>query len=301
VEFAACCDIDETRAKAFRDDFGATNYYTDMDTMLDTEKPHAVCLISPVELTATLSLRILAKGYPLILEKPPGMHSQETHSMIDASSGVPTAVAFNRRYMPLIIKAGEMIDSWGGAGSILDINYRMLRVNRHDPEFATTAIHGIDLVRHISRSSYKHIDFAYRELPHFGETVANFHLSGVMDSGAITRLDFMPIGSVNTERLEINTTNGLLVLHLPIWVGCYDGVGQLRHIQDNQDVFVINGDELPGCELDFVAGGFYDENARFFDDVRAGRMPSGDIASGLQAVEIASCITKRASSLRLDA
>ena len=290
VEFAACCDIDEERARAFKDEFGVTNYYTDMDVMLDREKPQAVCLVSPVEVTAALSCRILGRGYPLILEKPPGMDGLEARGMIEACGDVPNQVAFNRRYMPLVIKAMELIDEWGGAECILDINYRMLRVNRRDRDFATTAIHGIDLVKFLSKSNYRHIDFTYRELPQLGENVANFHLSCVMDSGAVTRLDFLPISGANTERLEINTTNGLIVLYLPIWAGCFDGVGRLCHIRDNETVLTVYGNE---SDEDFVLGGFYDENARFFDDVRSGRRPEGDIASGLQAVEVASCISRR--------
>jgi len=293
--FAACCDIDEERAMAFKDEFGATNYYTNMDVMLDREKPQAVCLISPVELTAALSCRIFEQGYPLILEKPPGMNRLEAMGMIEACKGVPNQVAFNRRYMPLVIKAMEMINEWGGAECILDINYRMLRVNRRDNDFATTAIHGIDLVKFLSKSSYRHIDFTYRELPQLGENVSNFHLSGVMDSGAVIRLDFLPISGANTERLEINTTSGLIDLHLPIWAGCFDGAGRLTYIRDNETVLTIYGNEH---DEDFVLGGFYDENARFFDDVRSGKKPEGDIASGLQAVEVASCISRRMENFR---
>ena len=173
VHFVACCDIIEEKAKSFASEFDLSAWYTNIDNMLDAEKPDAVCLIAPEHLTAELSCEILGKGYPLILEKPPGLNENETLRMIEASKNVPNQVAFNRRYMPIIEKTVSLLDEWGGAGCILDIQYKMVRANRTDPDFSTTAIHGIDLVKFLVRSDYKEINFRYRELPHVGETVAN--------------------------------------------------------------------------------------------------------------------------------
>jgi predicted dehydrogenase len=58
---------------------------------------------------------------------------------------------------------------------------------------------------------------------------------------------------------------------------------------------IVLREEAPEEEF-FVSNGFYGENAHFFDCIRAGIRPTGDIASGLQAVEIAECIRKRKSS-----
>ena len=293
VRFTACCDLDEGRALAFKERFGLDHFYTDIDNMLDTERPAAVCLISPVDKTAELTCKIFEKGYPLILEKPPGMNVEETRRMIEAGGNIPNQVAFNRRYMPLVLKAMELIDTWGGTGCILDINYRMLRFKRVDADFSTTAIHGIDLVKHVAQADYRHIDFKYRDLPQHGKTVANFHLNCEMENGIFAHLDFLPVTGINTERMEINTTQGLLVLHLPIWAGCYDAPGQLIHYANNEIVLTVSGEDLSGSSEDFMLAGFYDENARFFDDVRNGKKPEGDIATGLQSVEVAHYISRR--------
>ena len=42
-----------------------------------------------------------------------------------------------------------------------------------------------------------------------------------------------------------------------------------------------------------TAGGFYYENFCFFEDIKAGRKPAGDLRSALQSVEIADCIRNR--------
>ena len=291
VSFAGCCDVDEKRAKAFKERFGVGNWYTDYEVMLNTEKPDAVCLLTPPEVTSNVACKILGMGYPLLVEKPPGMCADETHRIVQASAGIPNMVAFNRRYMPIVKKAMELIDSWGGADCIMDIHYRMIRVNRPDPDFSTTAIHGVDLVRHIARADYSHISLRYHNLPQYGETVANYHLNGLMSNGIVVNMDFLPMSGILTERLEINTANGLLMLYLPL--GPYDMPGRLVHLADNKEVLVVCGEELSGTTDIAVLGGFYNENAKFFDAVRRGQMPDGDIATGLQAVEIAHCINQR--------
>ncbi|MDR2571488.1 MAG: Gfo/Idh/MocA family oxidoreductase [Oscillospiraceae bacterium] len=293
--FIACCDIEKERAAGYRDLFGLLRFYTNIDEMLDTEKPNAVSLTCSDNKTAELSCRIMERGYPIILEKPPGLNSDETGYMIDVAkkSKVPNQVAFNRRYMPVVQKLMEILIELDATNEIMDINYRMLRVNRRDTGFAVTAIHGIDLVRYIAGADYKKVHFQYNELPQYGKSVANFHLDGIMSSGAMVHLDFLPMSSVVTERLEVNTHKGLFWLELPLWGGAYDMPGRITHLIDNEVVFTMSGEEAADSCDEFMINGFYHENKCFFDDIRNGIKPQGDIASGLQAVEIADCINDR--------
>jgi predicted dehydrogenase len=281
VCFTACCDIDNEKAKRFAAEFNIPNHYTDIETMLDAEKPDAVSLICPVELTAELSALILRKGYPLIVEKPPGMITEETKQMMEAAGDVPNQVAFNRRYMPIVQKAKEMI---GANTRINDIRYRMARVNRLDPDFTTTAIHGIDLVKYMAGNEYRQLHFYYREVG----TATHYHISGQTENGTVVHLDFLPVAGEDTERLEISTSKGMFYLRLPIWTNCYDKLGGLEHMMNNQSVYTFSEEEES-----FVLSGFYHENAFFFDDLRKNKKPEGDIASGLQSVEVAEYIRRR--------
>jgi len=283
--FAACCDVDAERAVAFKETFNLPQYYTNIDEMLEAEQPHTVSINVPVHITAALACKILAKGFPLISEKPPGLDSAETLGMIAAAKNAPNFVAFNRRHMPLVEKVMKVISS----DDILDISYRMLRVNRQDPDFSTTAIHGIDLVKYITGADYKQVNFRYREL---APPVASFHMSCEMENGIITNLDFLPMSGVNTERLEINTRKGLFMLRLPIWAGCHDGAGQLIHFAEN----IKTRYEVSPAE-EYVLGGFYRENELFFNALRDNEVCNAHlIESGLQSVEIADCIRKRRST-----
>jgi myo-inositol 2-dehydrogenase/D-chiro-inositol 1-dehydrogenase len=296
VELAACCDLDESKVVIFKEKFGFSRHYTDIDLMLDSEKPDAVCLVVPVNLTFSLSLKIMGKGYPLLLEKPPGLNSKETMELIRSANrgNSPNQIAFNRRYTPLVRKLKDLLDAQSEKYEFMNIQYRMLRVGRKDPDFTLTAIHGIDLVKYIAGSEYKTVDFRYKELDLIGENVANIHMDCEFESGATARLDFLPVSGMNSERLEVNVHNHTFSLQLP--VGDYlDFPGKLLHIENNEVKLELNGLDIAGSAELFVLSGFYHENELFFEDIRNGRKPAGDIASGLQSVEIADCIRKRAS------
>ena len=76
-------------------------------------------------------------------------------------------------------------------------------------------------------------------------------------------------------------------------VGSLDGNGSIVLSKGNQIVFTETARKE---EEDFVSNGFYGENLHFLKCVEKGIQPEGDIASGLQAVEIADCIRQRKNS-----
>lgn len=293
---SACCDIDEGKAAAFQEKFGFDRYYTDMDKMLDTEKPDAVCLISPERLTASLSIKIIERGYPLIMEKPPGINREETLRMIEAAERkhVPNQVAFNRRHMPMIVELRRKIYEKMEPAGIQHIRYDMYRVGRRDSDFAATAIHGIDAVKFIAKSDYKSIQFHYQELPEFGEGVSNIYMQCVLESGATAQLNFCPMAGIAVERAAVNAYNSTFFVELPIG-GSPDSPGILEQFDKNMKLAEIPGIDFgEGSEL-FETNGFYDENAAFFDDIRNGKAPENDLLSALQSVEVSDCIRQRKS------
>lgn len=295
VELAACCDLDEGKAVLFKEQFGFSRCYTCMDQMIDIEKPHAICLIAPVHLTATLSSGILAKGIPLMMEKPPGLNSKETSELIRSAClhQTPTQVAFNRRYTPLVLKLKELLQSHCEQGEHVHILYRMLRTGRKDPDFSTTAIHGIDAVAYLAGSRYRNVAFRYHERSEMGSGVADIHMECRFESGVMADLDFFPVAGRVAERLEVTALNHSYVLELPL-EGTLDYPGRLLQIKNNRIVLNLSGPDLSEAEP-YILNGFYKENEIFFDDIRQGRKPAGDIESGLQSVEIAECIRNRRS------
>jgi myo-inositol 2-dehydrogenase/D-chiro-inositol 1-dehydrogenase len=294
VVFAACCDLDAEKAEAYMKAFGFARYYTDIDTMLDTEKPDAVCLIVQEHLTARLSKRIMEKGYPLLLEKPPGLSGEETLDMIQTADhcGVPVQVAFNRRSMPLVSRLRGMLEERMASGDIQHIRYDFYRVNRRDSDFSTTAIHGIDTVKFLARSDYASIRFRYQPIPGCAPEVVNIFMDCEFESGASAFLSFCPVSGTLLERATLQVQGQTYFLQVAVG-DSIDYPGGLTHYDQGQVVAHPELKEDLADQRTFVTGGFYAENAMFFDDIRASRTPVHDLKSSLQSVEIAACMRER--------
>jgi predicted dehydrogenase len=170
----------------------------------------------------------------------------------------------------------------------------MTRYDRREPDFSTTAVHGLDAVRFLTGSDYAHARFRYQELPHLGPGVANMFVDGVMASGTVVHLAFCPVGGVIHERATIQGEGHTLVLALPV-ADSADIPGHLRHVERGRVVSELSGlpVELGGEAFDLA--GFYAQDAAFLEALAAGRPPAPDLAQSRQSVELADCLRRRAA------
>lgn len=291
VELAGCCDISPDRARSFASAFGFSAAYTDMARMLDEIKPGGAVLAVPIGLTARLSVEILSRGIPLLTEKPPGATPEEGRAIADAAvaAGVPASAAFNRRTMPLVEALLREIGSTGSA--IESVGIEMNRVRRTEPDFSTTAIHDVDLARHICRSDYRRARFSYR-VHEAASPAADICALAEMQSGALVSLGFYPMSGMMSERVTVRLHGHTILAELPIYGGM-DVPGRIVHFTQDGGRRVIAG-ETYGHEAE--ANGFHGEIASFFDAVLQGRTPAHSVEGSLQSLEVACCISKRLDS-----
>jgi myo-inositol 2-dehydrogenase/D-chiro-inositol 1-dehydrogenase len=290
---AACCDLDPERAESFRRDFGFARAFSDPVAMLDAERPDAVVVVVPVEKTVAVGSLVFERGVPLLLEKPPGEAVADVDRLIAAAEargrGVPHQVAFNRRFAPLVRELRRRIEE---AGPLQHVHYEMTRVERRDPDFSTTAIHGLDAVRYLAGGDYAEARFRYRELPELGPGVANILVDAVMTSGATAHLAFCPVAGVLVERAGAHAHGHTFFLHVPMWSGV-DSPGRLWHFEDGKLQAELGGDHVGDGAALFERGGFYRETVAFLDAVAAGREPSPSLRESRQSVEMAEHVRAR--------
>ena len=293
LALAGCCDVDPERARAFAVRFGFARAYHDAGAMLDAEKPDAVLLVVPDTRTTALAGLVLSRGFPLLLEKPPGRTVGDVDRMLEAArrpdgSSVPHQVAFNRRYAPLVRALRERIDALGGPSEVQHVRYEIVRVNRRDPDFSTTAIHGIDAVRYVSGTNYARARVSYQELPALGPGVANIFVDATLASGATAHLSFCPVAGVVVERACVHRLDHTLFLEIPMWAG-FDAPGRLQHLHRGVLVEEVRGEAAEA----FVQGGFAAEVAAFIDGVRDGRPLAPDLATSRQSQALAEVLRAR--------
>jgi myo-inositol 2-dehydrogenase / D-chiro-inositol 1-dehydrogenase len=294
---AGCCDLDAGRAESFRRDFGYARAFTDPSAMLEAERPDAVVVVVPVERTVAVGSMVLERGLPLLLEKPPGETTVAVDELIAASEKggrVPHQVAFNRRFAPLVRELRRRIEE---AGPLQHVHYEMTRVERRDPDFSTTAIHGLDAVRYIAGADYAEARFRYHERPDIGPGVANILVDAVMTSGATAHLAFCPVAGVLVERATAHAHGHTLFLHVPMWSGV-DSPGRLWHFAGGKLVADLGGDRVGDGTALFELGGFYRETVAFLDALAAGRIPAPGLRESRQSVEIAEHVRERRREYR---
>lgn len=295
LELAAICDLDAKRAEKLADTCGFRRSYTDFRKMLETERPDGVFLLTPVSATAAVGEAVLAAGYPVMIEKPPGRNRTEILRLIRASrqNHVPAMVAFNRRYSPLLARGTEILEQEVPGEEVEHIRCDFFRNERFDPDFSTTAVHGIDAVRHLSGSRYREVAFHYQELERDGKKICNFFLTGILNNGCAAQLSFCPSTGALLERFTLNTRSRTVIIETtPPGGGC-DFPGRL---------FVYGAGRLlrmeppPAHEFDreeFYLAGYYEEDRRFIEQLRGGFATQNDLELSLQAVEIADACRNR--------
>lgn len=298
VDLAGCSDLDPERAESFRREFGYARAFGDPAAMLDALRPDAVVAAVPVERNGAVGTLVLERGIPLLLEKPPGLTPSEVDALVAASerSGarVPHQVAFNRRYAPLVRELRRRIQ---GLPPLSHLHYEMARVDRRDPDFSTTAIHGLDAVRYLAGCDYAEARFRYRELPELGPGVANVFVDAVMASGATATLAFTPVAGVVVERAAAHALGHSLYAQVPMWGGA-DSPGRLTHFVLGRLSDEVAGDGCGDGAALFELGGFYGETAAFLDAVAEGREPSPGLRESRQSVAIAEAMRERRAEYR---
>ena len=149
-ELVAVCDLVGDKAREAARRYGASEWFTDVETLLDRVRPQGVCVCGPGPVHHSVGLQVLRRGIPVFMEKPPGHALADAQALAEAArgAGVWGMVGFMKRFAPANVVAKEYMtkDEFGrltsinlihGSGPYDDMR-RMLLYN---------GIHMLDLAR----------------------------------------------------------------------------------------------------------------------------------------------------------
>src|ERR1044072_1618747 len=150
IELVAACDLDADKAAEFCRSFGFLRSYTDLDRMLDSEKPDACVCIMPIERIVEIGIALLERRIPCVIEKPLGASLADVDklSRVARETQTPHMVSVNRRFMPYLNQAL----SWSrDLGPLRYVRAVQVRHARDEEDFIwSTAIHVLDALRYIA-------------------------------------------------------------------------------------------------------------------------------------------------------
>lgn len=120
AQLAAVCDIIPERAEALAD--GAA-VYTDLDKMLDAEKPDFLHVCTPHYLHLEMAEKALERGISVVLEKPPAMTKAQFERLLSLKKqyGGRVCVCFQNRLNAATLEAKRLVES-GEYGALKSMN-----------------------------------------------------------------------------------------------------------------------------------------------------------------------------------
>ncbi len=129
IDAARCVAIvnrDVDKAQALAERFGVPQVYARLDEALDAERPDLVDLITPPTTHREFVAKALARGIPVICQKPFGSSYAEALAMTEdaEAAGVPLIVHENVRWTPWYREARRLIDD-GTLGTLHSIAFRL--------------------------------------------------------------------------------------------------------------------------------------------------------------------------------
>jgi predicted dehydrogenase len=230
VILAACCDIDADSSRRYREAFGFERCYSEMRAMLSKEKPDAVVLAVPPTATCAAASLMLELGCPLLLEKQPGMSPIELRQLIagEKKGGARAQVAFNRHYMPVMRTALELLDGSFTPESVKRVEYEMIRFERWDSDFSTTAIHALDAAIFLARSPFRAAEISFHRQKRGHLEATNVTVEAECISGSKVLVNIQPVSTKNSDSAKIHGIDQSLVLNIPVSPQS-DGDGYVEH------------------------------------------------------------------------
>lgn len=284
ISLAGICDIDGAKAERLRREFGFEASYASVDAMLREADLDAAIVAVSIPHNASVARACLGATLPVLLEKPPALSARAVRSLAESvrKHRGKVMVAFNRRWTPSLVQLKQLLD---GAEPIGSIRCDMRRVRRTDPDFSTTAIHGIDTVRYLAGRDYRELTLCYGRCGPRGKS-ASTHIVGTMTGGATVRFDITPMAGMEMEQYTVHVGGRTLVADL--------GVGRrmdklsVASGGKRRDVKV----KTPSTERHDMAG-FYQEVAAFLEAVKhGGRLPGPTVAESVQSVVVMAALGK---------
>ena len=213
VELVAVCDPVAEALTQAADEYDIEGRYESIEKMLDAGGIDAALVTTPAHLNAPSALPCLEAGVHTLLEKPPGMHVEETHQLREAAerSGAKAMVGWQRRFNPFIVEARHLIEERGPVVQIVGEFHKSMAKFERDGRFPEivmermlleTPIHAIDLVRSLAGADVADVHSTVKQ--RFSKYNDVHAAQVVFDNGCVAQIVANYTAGSRLERYEIH-------------------------------------------------------------------------------------------------
>ena len=275
------CEVDEGRLRTVADRFGIRETRSDYRELLAQDRLDAVFVLTPPAVTHGVARDCLAAGVPTLMEKPPGMTTDETRDLLATAraTGAKGMVAVNRRFQPMLNQARRMVEENGRIAVIVAefyhyslALYRALGSSEESLARVITpgAIHTIDLLRYLGgdvTSVHAHADH------YFDRHADSFTALLRFEGGATGLLNYNLTSPVRIEKVSFHGRNGSAFL-VGLAETCVVHQGDLTYDLRNVRRYDPSSPEWSDRPYNATINGWWDQARYFIDCVRDDRQPA---------------------------
>lgn len=193
-------------------------FYSDVDKLLDEQKPDLVSVAVPTSLHFNVGMKLIERGLHVLMEKPITSTVEQADQLCDAArkKGVVLAVGHIERFNPAVMELRRRLRE-GMAGRVYKIHTQRLSPYPSRIQDAGVVIdlasHDIDLMRHLINDDIVRV---------YGETVQSINsdredmFNGLLrfQNGTVGVLDVNWITPTKIRRLTVTGARGMFDCNL---------------------------------------------------------------------------------------
>lgn len=283
VDIVAVCDLDVNRLRETASRYSVRHRFVDYRKMIREVYLDAVYIIMPPHQLYDIVLDVLEEGLNVFIEKPPGITRSQTESMAQVARrhGCKTMVGFNRRFIPLMLKARRIVEE--GGGRILQGVSTFYKFYGSDLAYYRGAvdvltcdvIHAVDMLRWMCGDPVRVVSVvkrAHREYYNMFFSIIEF------EGGSTGILLSNWISGARIHTFE---------MHSEGWVAMVDPDREAVIYGRNMDKpMVIQTQEAAGSADRVYYYGFYGENRHFIDCIKEDRVPQTSFEDAARTMKL---------------
>jgi len=212
VDVVGVMDSDTQTLDAVHEQFQVP-VFNDLDALL--EQPlDAVSVCVPTIYHLPVGLKVIARGIPLLIEKPLAASADEGRQLLEAAQagGVPLMVGHIERFNPAVQRVRELVQE----DKVISINIE--RVGPYPPRIQDVGVirdlgsHDIDLIRHISGSEFKKV-FAVTATT-IGKHEDTALITAEMENGVLGQINTNWVTPYKSRFIHVATTTRYIEANL---------------------------------------------------------------------------------------
>ncbi len=287
VEIVSICDLDVEKLNSTADKYSVEGRYTDYKKMLDEVELDAVYVIMPPHHLFDLVIESLNRKLNVFIEKPPGVTKEQTRNMalLAEKNGCLTMVGFNRRFIPLMRKAKDIVEERGPIIQAISTFYKssvgsLPYYNGAIDILTCDAVHAVDTLRWMAGGEVVSVASDIKSL--YADYDNSFNALACFESGAVGVLLTNWVVGKRIHTFEMHS-KGISAFVDP-------NESAVIYSDNKEEPQVLKVTDVGKSEEYRIFYGYYYEDRHFIDCLKEEEEPETSFSDALRTMELVETI-----------